>query len=760
MIFPDFPLASPKGWEDELARRTFAVIDIVEILIHWHAGRAKAEIADSLGVDRKTVRKYVAAAEAAGIVPAGPSLSHEQWAARARQWFPELWTPQLRCPSFSELARFHETIKAGLKTNTASTVWQRLRDEDGLQASLASFRRYVRAELPDEAARGAVTVRKDDPPPGQEAQIDYGFLGAWCDPATSRRRRVWAFVMVLAASRHMFVRPVVSMTSAVWIDAHVGAFELFGGVPARLVPDNLKTGVITPDLYDPKLNRAYAELAAHYGALIDPARAGKPKDKPRVERPMPYVRDSFWAGRDWSGLAEMADAALVWCAEVAGRRAHRSLGGAQPLAVFQATEASALLPLPARPFEPAAWSAPKVAADSHVSVEGALYSVGWRLVGRRIDVRATAQMIECFVDGELVKTHSRVDKGRRQTDWNDYPPEKAAFLQRTPTWCRHQARQAGPAVAELVEALLAGQALHHLRAAQGVLGLADRHSPERLDRACRKALDAGDPSYRTVKGSSPPAWSRPPLPSRPAAGPLRRCCTARPACSTPTPSTPDRRRDRRPSSARRNRTGRAPPAPRPPPSTGRSPSQTASPGPAVPRRTGDMMTAPHQLHTALRDLKLSGMLDTLDARLAQARAGDLGHLEFLQVLCEDEIARRHAKALTQRVRRARFDEPATLEEFDFSYNPKIPAGHIRDLAALGWIDRKESIILYGPVGVGKPHRAGVRPCRLPAWAHRDVLQDQPGAGRAGRRARRRHLGCTATRAGTPRRAHPRRLRAA
>ncbi len=108
------------------------------------------------------------------------------------------------------------------------------------------------------------------------------------------------------------------------------------------------------------------------------------------------------------------------------------------------------------------------------------------------------------------------------------------------------------------------------------------------------------------------------------------------------------------------------------------------------------MTASHQLAATLGTLKLSGMLDTLDARLAQARAGDLGHLEFLQRLCEDEIARRTAKALTARVRRARFDEPVTLEDFDFGFNPDIPAAHIRDLAALGFLERGESVILYGP----------------------------------------------------------------
>lgn len=111
------------------------------------------------------------------------------------------------------------------------------------------------------------------------------------------------------------------------------------------------------------------------------------------------------------------------------------------------------------------------------------------------------------------------------------------------------------------------------------------------------------------------------------------------------------------------------------------------------------------LHTALRTLKLTGMLDTLDARVAQARAGQLGHLDFLQVLCEDEIARRETAALARRLRRARFEEPATIETFDFTANPQLPAAVLRDLAALRWLAAGESVILYGPVGVGKTHIA-------------------------------------------------------
>ena len=109
------------------------------------------------------------------------------------------------------------------------------------------------------------------------------------------------------------------------------------------------------------------------------------------------------------------------------------------------------------------------------------------------------------------------------------------------------------------------------------------------------------------------------------------------------------------------------------------------------------------LHDSLRALKLSGMLQTLDARLAQARAGELGHLDFLQVLCHDEMARRESQAIARRTRKASFEEQTTIEGFDFAASPKLPAAQIRDLAALRWLAAGESVILYGPVGVGKTH---------------------------------------------------------
>ena len=214
---------------------------------------------------------------------------------------------------------------------------------------------------------------------------------------------------------------------------------------------------------------------------------------------MPYVRDSFWRGRVWASEADMQAAAVMWCREVAGRRQHRSLEGAAPAVVFTAIEADALLALPATPFELARWSTPKVGLDCHINVGKALYSVPWRLIGRRVDARQGQRIVEVFVDGAVVKTHRRVERGR-QTDYRDYPPEKVAFFMRTPAWCRRKAIELGPHVVELVGELLEINALHRLRSAQGVIGLADRHGVGRLDAACARAIEVGDPSYRTVKG--------------------------------------------------------------------------------------------------------------------------------------------------------------------------------------------------------------------------------------------------------------------
>nr|WP_240670776.1 hypothetical protein [Actinoplanes solisilvae] len=247
-------LLASKPFGERMARRTFHVIDITEILAHWYAGRSQYDVAGSLGVDRKTIRRYVEPAIAAGFVPGGtPPMNQDDWAPLVKQWFPHLTDTRLRQVTWPEFAKHHDYVVEMLRAGvTKATIHQRLRDEHGVAGSLASFKRYVTANLAEDAVRDKVTVLRADPEPGLEGQIDYGLLGSWMDPRTGRSQRIWAFVMVLSHSRHMFVRPVISMDQASWTASHVEAFAFFGGCPARLIPDNLKTGVDKPDLYDPQ----------------------------------------------------------------------------------------------------------------------------------------------------------------------------------------------------------------------------------------------------------------------------------------------------------------------------------------------------------------------------------------------------------------------------------------------------------------------------------------------------------------------------
>jgi hypothetical protein len=198
------------------------VIDVAEILEHWHAGRRMVELSSSLRVDPKTVRKYVAPAIEAGLVPGGAPLSRAQWATLAAEWFPETADRSSLQSTWPQIAVHRDQVKTWLDGGvTVATIHQRLRDNLGLSASESSLRRWINANLAEEAARNAVVVLRDTPPPGAEAQVDYGLLGRWFDPDAQRWRRVWGFIMVLAFSRLMFVRPVLKMDQRSWVEAHV-----------------------------------------------------------------------------------------------------------------------------------------------------------------------------------------------------------------------------------------------------------------------------------------------------------------------------------------------------------------------------------------------------------------------------------------------------------------------------------------------------------------------------------------------------------
>lgn len=475
--------------------------DFVEMFRHWNAGRSQVQIFQALNIDRKTIRKYLAPALAEGLQPCPEEAFDEAlWWARIERWFPELVDPAARALTWGQIAVHRQWIADQLAVPvTVATIAQRLRDDHGVDVSESTVRRYIATTFADSRLEEKVTVPRGAVEPGSEAQIDYGRLGMWSDPVSGRRVAVWAFAMILACSRALFVQPVLRMDQTSWNASHVAAFEFFGGVPARWVCDNLKTGVVRPDLYDPQINLAYGELAAFYGALIDPARAGKPKDKPRIERPMPYIRDSFFAGREFDSMPQMQHEALRWCSEVYGRHKHRGIDGQTPASLFEAIERDALMALPPRAFEAVTYSLGKVSPDCHVKSGKALYSVPWRLIGQQVTVRAAADVVQIFHNHAVVATHVLHHCGRA-TNLEHYPPHKIAHNLRTVSWCRGQAEQIGPGAVAIVADLSQVNAIHRLRAIQGIIRLRDRYGDTRLDAACARAIEVGDPRYRTVKG--------------------------------------------------------------------------------------------------------------------------------------------------------------------------------------------------------------------------------------------------------------------
>jgi transposase len=482
-----------------VARRRMDVADIKEILVAWGAGEHVSGIARRLGYSRPTVRKYVAAAQGAGLARHGPRHSEADWERLTRAAQAAVTPGRTPGVAMAAVACYHDELDRLVGKVKLAVVYQRLRDEHGLAVSWASMYRYVSTHWPERLqAAPHLTIRLDDPAPGEEAQVDFFYVGMWRNPETERRQRLSAFLMTLSHSRHQFLYPVLAEDSVAWLDGHVAAFRFFGGAPKRLIPDNLTAGILKADRYDPRLNRAYGELTRYYGCLVDPARVGRPQDKPRVERTVSYARESFFKERNFRNLAEMRRAAERWAREVAGQRLHGTTKEL-PLVAFQEREGRALLALPPRPWESVTWTTGSVQPDCHLRAGGVDYSAPFSYVGQRLDVRLGRQMVELYDGAQLVTSHARAERGR-VTRMEHYPAAGQAFLQGTPKTCLEKAEALGQAVGIVVSALLTPYSLTHLREVQAILRLGDQYPAVRVNQACERALAAGDGRYRTIRG--------------------------------------------------------------------------------------------------------------------------------------------------------------------------------------------------------------------------------------------------------------------
>lgn len=479
-----------------MARRQITMNEIVEVVYQWHQGAGFKAIRRSLGFDRKTIRKYVQLAQQVGVARGQPFPEELELIGRLR----EVSTSQLlrETPAQDLMAPYREWMGELIneKEMTAKQVWRLLLEETDLQVSYCTVKRYLRTQF--QFGAPAVTVRLEVEP-GTQAQVDFGYAALMVDPETGKRRRAWAFVMTLSYSRHRFVRFVFRQDVASWIDCHIRAFAFLGGVPASVVLDNLKSGVIKPDIYDPTMNRAYGELERHYGFVADPAKVGLARHKGKVERGVPTVRKHLLAGRSFRDINDANERALRWARDEIGMEVHGTTKR-KPFEVFQTEEAAHIKPLPSETFECPLWKECTVHPDHHVVFDRSYYSLPTRFIGGKVWVRGGRVLVKIFLDGQLIKTHCRAERpGTWVTDPSDYPPEKLAYLMRTPSYCRRQAAEIGPETETLISKILSEHAMRNLRKAQAILRLAGKYGHQRMEAASRRALLFDNLRYRSIK---------------------------------------------------------------------------------------------------------------------------------------------------------------------------------------------------------------------------------------------------------------------
>lgn len=475
-----------------MAGRSLDLMDLRDLVRRLRTTTNDSALQRDTGLNRRTIRRYRMWAQQQGLLD-GPLPSIEALAQLAAQTLQPPAPPQTVSSVDPYRAQVLELHAAGVE---GAAIYQRLR-ERGFTGSLSAVYRFLHHLRP---AEPEATVRVETAP-GQEAQVDFGYAGRMLDPATGQLRKAWAFVMVLAWSRFMYVEFVWDQTVATWLSLHRQAFAFFGGVPRRVVLDNLKAGVTQACFDDPQIQYAYRECAEHYGFLTAPCRPRTPEHKGKVEQGgVHYVKRNFLGGRTPTTLIQANQDVLQWCQTTAGERIHGTTKQ-PPLARFTETERAVLLPLPTTPYDLATWKVATLHRDCYVVFNNAFYSAPFRLIGQRLNVRGGSQDVQLFThDWQRVATHPRARQpGERLTHPDHLPPQKLPGLQLGRESCLERATEIGPAVRQVVEILLADPVLDRLRTAGRILGLVERVGNVRLEAACARALAYDEVSHRAIK---------------------------------------------------------------------------------------------------------------------------------------------------------------------------------------------------------------------------------------------------------------------
>jgi hypothetical protein len=315
-------------------------------------------------------------------------------------------------------------------------------------------------------------------------------MGFVPDPASGKRRVVWALIFTACYSRHCFVWLTFRQTTEAVIAGCEAAWSFFGGVFGVVIPDNMSAVVDRADPLSPRLNHAFVEYAQARGFVVDPARVRKPTDKPRVERVVAFTRSSMFAGETFVDLDHAQRHAEGWCRNRAGLRTHGTTQ-CRPAELFALEEQPRLLAAPVAPYDLPVYASAKVHRDHHVEVAKALYSIPGNLIGQRVDARADRQLVRVFHRGQLVKVHPRKPPGGRSTDPADLPAEKTTYALRDIEHLKRMAAAHGPATGAYAAAVLDHPLpWTKMRQVYALLGLVRRWGAERVEAACARALDA------------------------------------------------------------------------------------------------------------------------------------------------------------------------------------------------------------------------------------------------------------------------------
>lgn len=465
--------------------RDLTMTNIREVLRRWQAGQSARAIARDRVVDRKTAGRYIEAAVAEGLEKSTELTDGVVCRVAARVQIRE--APP-RSESRKVLDKHREQIETWLKgpEPLRLTRIQELLVREGVTAAYTTLRRYASTELGWHEPKSTVLI--DDPPPGEEAQIDYGEMG-YVKGIDGKLRKLWVLIVTLSMSRYQFVWPSFYQTVEALVEGLDAAWRFFGGVTMRVVPDNLTAAVIKARPEDPQINESFAEYAQSRGFFVDPARVRKPQDKPRVENQVAYVRERWFAGEVFNDdLRNLREHAERWCKEVAGARIHGTTRRV-PFEVFQQEEVACLLPAPQERFDIPSWTTAKVHPDHHIQVAKALYSVPTKYLHQQVRVRLDSKMVRIYFRNELIKTHQRVAPGKRSTDPSDYPVGKAPYARRSVEGIISQAKQRGVAIGEFAERLLAGPLPWvRMRQGYGLLRLCDKYGTDRVETLCSRSL--------------------------------------------------------------------------------------------------------------------------------------------------------------------------------------------------------------------------------------------------------------------------------